>query len=211
MVQQLPPVPSGNTPLQPNTRRKFDNCPAWMTLNNESEKMGFEEKDTNTEDTRRKRGRIWVFPANILIRDAATVTPPMPLDVDNGLPGIELWFGTHMNHEDTCAVMNTGDLLFHKWLMTKHPHLVADYIQFDNSCPFQPLQLHCAVADLERVESMHGKLTAIVRYWSCYEQDGKGVLLSFGLGNSVTFNLIAGIPINPRTMHAMISCAQCAH
>ena len=176
MTQQLPPMPNGNAPLQSNARRQIENRPAWMTQNNESEKMGFEEKDTNTEDTRRKRGRIWVFPANILIRDAATVTPPMPLDVDNGLPGIELWFGTYMDHEvgfichmDICTAMNTGNLLIHKWLMTKHPHLVADYIQFDDSHPFERLQLHCAVADLEREESMHGKLTAIIRYWLCYE------------------------------------------
>ena len=49
MAQQLPPVTSAH--LQPNSRRPTDNCPAWMTQNNESKKMGFEQKDTNQEDT----------------------------------------------------------------------------------------------------------------------------------------------------------------
>ena len=44
MAQQLPSMPNGNAPLQPNTRKKIDNRPAWMTQNNESEKMRFEEK-----------------------------------------------------------------------------------------------------------------------------------------------------------------------
>ena len=78
--------------------------------------------------------------------------------------------------------------------MKKHPHLVAEYNQIDDSRPFEPLQLHCAVMDLERVESMHGKLTVIVRCWLRYDRDGKGVLLSFNLGDSVTVNSIVDIP-----------------
>ena len=67
------------------------------------------------------------------------MTPPMPLDVDNSLPVIELWFGNNEKnevgficHTDTCAVMNTGNLEVHKWCMTSHPHLVAEYIHFDD-------------------------------------------------------------------------------
>ena len=85
-----------------------------MTKNNEGKRVGFEEKETNPEDARWKRGRIWVFFANILVSDSASITPPMPLDVDNGLPGIELLFGTHVDNEvglifhmDTCTAMNT--------------------------------------------------------------------------------------------------------
>ena len=43
----------------------------------------------------------------------------MPIDVDNGLPGIELWFGREeadevgmLCHMDTCAAMNTGNRRF---------------------------------------------------------------------------------------------------
>ena len=67
-------------------------------------------------DTKRKKPRIWVFTADILISDTKAITPPMPLDVDNGLPGIELWFGTSPDNEcgfichmDTCVAMNTGN------------------------------------------------------------------------------------------------------
>ena len=45
----------------------------------------------------------------------------MPLDVDNGRPGIELLFGTSpanemsfIYHMDTCAAMNTENLTVHK-------------------------------------------------------------------------------------------------
>ena len=41
---------------------------------------------------------------------------------------------------------------------------------------------------------MHGKLTAIVRYWLRYKNEDKNVILSFGLGASITVNSIVGIP-----------------
>ena len=152
-------------------------------------------------DVPRKKGRLWAYTANIFVSDTSSTTPPMPLDVDNGLPGIELWFGTSTKNEisfichmDTCAAMNTGNLTVHKWLMSKYPHLVAEYIQFDDSRPFEPLKLHCAVEDLVATESLHGKLTSIVRYWIRYSTKGKQELLSFGLGDSVAVNSLIGIP-----------------
>ena len=48
---------------------------------------------------------------------------------------------------------------------------------------------------------MHRKLTAIVHYWLRYKQDGKQVILSFGLGDSVAVNSIVGI----LTIKALIS------
>ena len=127
--------------------------------------------------------------------------PPTLLDVDNSLPGIELWFSSDSEHEvcfichmDTCASMNTCNVRLYQWLMTKYQHIVAKYIQHDNIHPFEPLQLHCAVKNIARIESMHGKLTAIVRYWLRHKQDGKQVVLLFGLGASVKVNSIVGIP-----------------
>ena len=55
---------------------------------------------------------------------------------------------------DTCAAINTGNLLVHQWLMTTHPHLVAEFIQYDDKNPFETLQLYCAVEDLVNTESM---------------------------------------------------------
>ena len=63
---------------------------------------------------------------------------------------------------DTCAAMNTGNLMVHKWSMTQNPELVAEYIQLDDAHPFEPLPLHCAIEDLATIDSMHCKLTLIV-------------------------------------------------
>ena len=64
----------------------------------------------------------------------------MLLDVDNELSGIELWFGTEgskgvicLGHMNAWATINTSNLVFHQWLITTHPHLVAQYIQFDDN------------------------------------------------------------------------------
>ena len=110
------------------------------------------------------------FTAQVLTTPAAEYSPPVPLDMDNGFPGIELWFGKCersevglMCHLDSCAVMNTGNMYVHQWLMTTHPLIVAEYIQYDDSKPFQPLQLQCAVNSLNATESMHGKITAVLR------------------------------------------------
>ena len=77
-----------------------------------------------------------MFTAEIFTTPAANINPPMPLDVDNGLPGIELSFGKEENsevdllyHLDLCEAMNTGTLMLHQWLMTNYPHLVSEYIQ----------------------------------------------------------------------------------
>ena len=142
-----------------------------------------------------------VFLADILINKTKYFTPPIPLDVANFLPGIELWFGTYVNHKircmchmDTRTAMNTGNLLVHQWLITTNPSLIAEYIQFDYARPFEPLQFRCTVKDLVKTKSMHGKLTVIVRHWLRYEHGGKKVLISFGLGASVAVNYNFGIP-----------------
>jgi len=137
----------------------------------------------------------------MLVSNTQHIATLMPLDVDNGLPGIELWFGNNATeeigficHMATCAAMNMGNLSVHQWLMTTHLHLVAEYIQFDDVHSFEPLRLYCAVEDLAKIESMHGKLTGIVRYWLRYKNDGKNVILSFGFGASLTVNSIVVIP-----------------
>ena len=116
-----------------------------------------------------------MFTMQILTTPASNITPPMPLDVDNGLPGVEMWFGRNKSseggmfcHLDSCAVINTGNLHVHKWLITTYLHLVIEYIQYDDTNPFQPFKLACVVRDHEMIDSMHGKLTTIVRYWLRY-------------------------------------------
>ena len=57
----------------------------------------------------------------------------MTLDLDNGLPGVVLQIGkTHnedtisfLDHVNIYAAMNKVNLLSQKYIMTKHPSLVA--------------------------------------------------------------------------------------
>jgi len=172
-----------------------------MILKRDGKRDQFGTDEDAPTDAKRKKGRLWVFSADIMVITHHPVSPPMPLDVDNGLPGIKLWFGSasvndigFICHMDTCTAMNTGNLRVHQWLTTKHPHIVAKYIQYDDIHPFEPLQLHCTVNDLAKTEPMHGKLTAIVRYWLRHNQNGKQVVLSFGLGTSAEVNSIVCIP-----------------
>ena len=71
---------------------------------------------------------------------------------------------------------------------------VADDIQYNDSTPFQSLQLYCAVIDVEKEKSMHGKLTALVRYHLRYKLKGQPLTISFGLGADVVVNSIIGLP-----------------
>ena len=94
---------------------------------------------------------------------------------------------------DTCVTINTGNLMLHKWLVTQNPELVTEYIQFADTYPFDPIQVHCALEYLATIKSMYGKITVIVCYWLRYKQDGRCVLLSFGLGDSVAVHSLNGI------------------
>lgn len=146
-------------------------------------------------------GRLCVLTATLL-NHSHERAPPMPLTVDNKLPGCELRFGRMVNdevsiicHVDACAAMSTGNLGLHQWIMTKYPGIVAKYIQYDNAEPFEPIKLAVALQDLDGCDSMKSKLTAIVRYWTPYmDQDNKHQLISFGLGECISVNSIIGLP-----------------
>ena len=140
---------------------------------------------------------MWLFSVYILTTSASNMNPPIPLDVDNTLPGIELWFPSKnglLYHLNMCAAINACIICVHQWLMITNPHLVTEYIQYDDCKPFQPLQLQCAVNELSNTKYMHEKLTAIVRYWLRYETKNKGIILSFGLRHDVAVNLIIELP-----------------
>ena len=72
----------------------------------------------------------------------------MPLDLDNGLPSIEMRFGLDSSaetcfacHVDSCAAINTWNKLVHEWIMTTFREIVCSYEQFDNENLFEPLRL----------------------------------------------------------------------
>ena len=60
----------------------------------------------------------------------------------------------------------------------------------------EPIQLSCAVQDLNTVQAEHGNLTAIVHYWNQYKvgDSERHMILSFGLGAGVAVNTIIGLP-----------------
>ena len=84
----------------------------------------------------------------------STSVCPIPIDKDNSLPGIPLKIGqtsysispNFLAHIDTCASMNTGNILLHQWIVTTYPACVAEYTQFDDdNNEFQPIQLQVAI------------------------------------------------------------------
>ena len=94
----------------------------------------------------------------------------MPLDIDNGLPGILLKNGqtsssispNFLAHIDTCVSMNTCNLLLHQRIITTYPACVAEYTQFDNNNnEFHPIQLQAAINNFNTpTQSDGGKLNA---------------------------------------------------
>ena len=80
------------TPQQGN-RRDMDNIPAWQTRSENNGKRSAElEANSLPSDDAQKKGRLWVFTAQILATSASESNLLIPLDVENGLPGVELWF-----------------------------------------------------------------------------------------------------------------------
>jgi hypothetical protein len=152
----------------------------------------------------------------------APVLPPMPIAIDNGLPHIAFDLGASSSLVelcglmDTCGALNTGYLLFHLWLKSERPDLVAEFISFDDANPFEPIKLGGAIRDpSDFVSSDHGNLTAVIRYYTPYvDTFGSAITLSFALGSDVTVNTIFGLPmlcdldsiisLRSNTMHSRI-------
>lgn len=126
----------------------------------------------------------------------------MPITIDNGLPAVALRFGSTDDDEvnfkvsiDSCAGLNIGNLRLHQWVATTFPHIVQEWIEFDDKEKFEPLSLNCAVEDIKTVENNAGKLTAMVTYFTRYTDScSRPVTISFGLGRDVAVNAIVGKP-----------------
>ena len=164
-------------------------------------------KDEETEDdtTDRKTCRLFVQMVTTFSNpvEPHVVVPPMPIAIDNGLPHIIFELGgsssTHtlQGLMDTCGALNTGYLLFHQWVMSENPSLVAEYMEFNAKNPFEPVKLGGAIRDPDGFNSdNHGNLTAVIRYWTPYfGTDGVRITISFALGMDVTVNTIFGLPM----------------
>ena len=69
-----------------------------MTKSPNTKRVGFQYGTSTQQNTHKKKGRMWVFSADILVSKTKYFAPPMPLDVDTILPVIELWFGMDVRH-----------------------------------------------------------------------------------------------------------------
>ena len=128
---------------------------------------------------------------------------PMQIDIDNGPSALTMRFRNTDDEEvnfkvsiDFFAGLNIGNLTIHQWVATTYPHIVKEWIEFDDKDQFESLALSCAPKDLENTESNAGKLTALVTYLTRYTTavDKKPVTISFGLSNEVAVNAIVGKP-----------------
>ena len=146
---------------------------------------------------------MYVYTAHMLATPSHVPVRQMTLDLDNSLPGVVLQIGKTNNYDtirflvpvDAYTAMNTVNLLLHKYIMTKHPSIVAEFIQHDNTDPFDHIVLQCAVVDLVKSENDNVNLTAIVNNWKPYTfTDGKPALLSFGIRDGFTVRSIIVLP-----------------
>jgi hypothetical protein len=154
-----------------------------------------------------KRARFFVNYVKSFPTHTSPLRPalaPMPIAIDNGLPHISFALGSdsHLDPSlnglmDTCGALNTGYLLYHLWLMSERPDLVAEFVSFDDSNPFEPIKLGGAIRDPDDFDaSDHGNLTAVVRYYTPYTDiSGSSITVSFALGSDVTVNTIFGLPM----------------
>ena len=128
----------------------------------------------------------------------------MPLDIDNGLPGILLKIGQTyssilpnlISYIDTCALMNTGNLLPNQWIITTYPACVAEYTKFyDNNNAFQPIQLQVAINNYDTPNQYDARrLTEIINYYPPYTSaDVQSILLYFGIGADVSVQSNIGL------------------
>ena len=233
-----------HNPLPPSTnthglgRGSAATQPAWMTRTNTnnsspttpsqqlSNSFGSSTTSNTTDNTSpSKRSRLFLMTAQIFQTSPNTLLKPMPLDIDNGLPAVAMSFGSPDTplqkqisftcHIDSCAAMNTGNMLVHQWIITNYPDIVANYVCYNDKSPFQPIQLLCALKETS-ISHQHtqaeidaaNSLTAVVRYKTPYTltSTNKPCFLSFGLGDNVTVNSIIGLP-QLKLWHATLSFA----
>ena len=93
----------------------------------DSENVTFRGEEANNKTS------MYVYTAHMLATPSHVPVRQMPLDLDNSLPGVFLWIVktknddtiSFLSHVKTCAVIDMGKLLLHKYIMKKHPSFVA--------------------------------------------------------------------------------------
>lgn len=147
--------------------------------------------------SKKQRTPFMTITAKVLNTQQSTL-PPMPIKVRNSLPAAVFRFGTSDANEttltfnvDSCAEMNTGNLLVHQWIATCCPEIVLEYRECTDPQGFQHMLLEGVTAESAQNVDV-GKLTAIITYKTRYPAPADKI--SFGLGKSVGVNSIIGLP-----------------
>lgn len=175
LTRQLPDLPGPRIPSPPSNPHSMDNCPTWVSRNNDSKSTEFQKDSSTSMNNNRNKGRLWIFAAVSIVSTHHYNTPSMPLDVDNFLPGIELWIDHNayntiyvMWHLNTFAAMSTYD---HASVVDEYPPVSCRQIQpIWRQCTNRYPSTSLRRKDLDRTGLMHGIITIIVCYWLRYEQ-----------------------------------------
>ena len=114
--------------------------------------------------------KICVILGSLLNVTSTPAVRLMPLSLNNGLPASVLRFGSTDDdkvdfpyHIDSYAAMNTANILLHWWVITTYLDIMHSYEQFDDSFPFNPLELDYVVPNTAS-NLVYNKLTAVVTY-----------------------------------------------
>ena len=118
----------------------------------------------------------------------------MPISINNFLPSINLNIGPIMDNEntmrmlvDTGAATNTVNKVYHIWVMSKCPSMVAEYPEYGTDTEYDVVQLLAAL-DLKEAHQpvKYGSMTAVIRCQPPYIITNTSLLiLSVTLGNNV--------------------------
>ena len=127
----------------------------------------------------------------------------MPISINNSLPSVNLHLGLIEDEENkmrmlvnTGAAMNSGNLAYYLWVMSKCPEMVVEFIQCGGKSDYDVVKLLAAL-DLDTSQQLleHGNMTTVIRYHTPYLVNKQDPLfLSFTLGNDEYIRCVLGLP-----------------
>ena len=97
---------------------------------------------------------------------------------------------------DTGAVINTGNLKYHMWIISQCPEIVDTFLQCSKDTDYDIVYLLTDL-DLDDVvtDANYGQMTAVIRYKRPYTVTGNvPFFLCFALGNNVSLRNVLGLP-----------------
>ena len=136
---------------------------------------------------------------------------PMSISINTNLPCVDFQLGTGTYKTpclralvDSEAAMNSGNLDYHRTVMSRFLDIVAEYIEYWPGTKYDLVQLKVAVTQSGVEEKCDdGTLSAIIRYKTPYFINSHCLILSFALGKSLSLRTILGTP-SLEEMHGVL-------